>query len=153
MRRFSIVTFVLAVLMISACAKSSLHQGEYYAEHYPGIMDEYEEMKADQKKVMAWESDPSQKKLVGWIETWRIAHKGEKIRPVEEWHTYYLLFEPRGRVRTGYVSENGDFFRFDAQGRKTKIGEWEMIETGLRVFYGLPLGTHVGYEEIDPYGY
>ena len=106
-----------------------------------------EEMKVGQKKIMTWGENPRQKRLVGWFEEWQYKPKG-----VRKWRTYYRIYDARGVNYVGYATDFGQFYRLTSTGYKSPVGEFKILHTGLKVFFGISLDDNLDLVEIDPYG-
>jgi len=64
----------------------------------------------------------------------------------------WYIFDRLGTTRVGFITNEGEFYRFDAAGRLgEKVGEYKVLPTGLKIFFGIPLDEHLDVEEIDPY--
>lgn len=134
-----------AVLFVS-CNHMVAFRGEDFSYYYPPKSDTEEEAKVDQKMIKTWHQSPIHKNLIGWLEEWQYRAKGDR-----KWRTIYHIYDKRGLKLIGYITEHGEFYRYGDTWKPRKIGEWDVLKTGLKVFFDVPLNINVDLEEIDPY--
>ncbi|MHC4608057.1 MAG: hypothetical protein ACYTAF_14190 [Planctomycetota bacterium] len=150
----------IPALLLLACGSHLDFGGEPAAAHYgPGVSDTEEEYKIDQKEIWVWEADPNKRRLIGLIEHYKYRPKGMRVRPVREWHDYYLLYPKDWLKPSGHINHKGQFFRYRKKDYRNDswdtdfVGEFEIFVTGLKVFYGLKHSINMDLIPIDPYGY
>jgi hypothetical protein len=57
-----------------------------------------------------------------------------------------------GSKGLGMITDEGKFYRYDANGRpEIFVGEYKIVTTGLKVFFGIPIRENLDLEEIDPF--
>ena len=101
---------------------------------------------------MAWDTDPGKKLRVGLIEQWKIHYKGSRNSHISEWDDLWHLYDARGIKMIGFITNDGTVFKFDKEGQPIRFGEWKILHTGLKMFYGLSIRSNVDFDQIDPYG-
>ena len=148
-RRFGTLSALLgpvAVLLFVSCYHPTAFRSEDFSVFYPKTSESHEEYKVDQKYVVTWELDPKLKRRVGVLEEWRV-----KPRGTHKSRTQYRLYEARGVHMVGFATEDGIFFRLKSDGYTERLGEWQVLMTGLKMFYHVPLRHSLDLEVIDPY--
>jgi len=140
------------VLLLALPAIASCSDRDYYAEEFSLYYDrpatETTSERVERREIVGWDANPKDKKRLGFL------HKYEtKVVGSRQYRECYYIFDRLGATRVGFVTAEGDFYRFDAYGRleEKPLYEGKIVTTGLKVFYGLPLSYHLDLEEIDPY--
>ena len=135
-----------ALLACSACQGTTSYYGEEFSNYYQSPREETSRRRIDSKEIVHWATNPKTKKRIGFYETWEISLKGS--RETRECH---YIKDPSGLRDVGFVTNEGVFYRFDSKGERTRIGEYTILSTGLKIFYGIPIKENVDLEDIDPY--
>ena len=137
---------VLAPLLaVASCSNSANYYGEEFSPYYRGPREETSRERTDRKEIAYWASNPKDKRRIGFYETWEIRLRGS--RETRECH---YITDPVGR-EIGFVTNEGKFYRFDSKGKAAYINEYQIVTTGLKVFFGVPISHNIDIEEIDPY--
>ncbi len=138
--------WALVLVVVGGCAGRLHEYGEEYQEFYGSPSAETQSENVERKKIMHWRKDPKLKVRVGFLEKYRVRLKG-----MRDWRELYYILNPGGTDRLGFINEDGKFFRYDRDGRAVKVGEYAVIDTGVKVFFGFPLSDNLGFEDLDPY--
>jgi hypothetical protein len=101
---------------------------------------------AERRRIYHWKTDPKLKTRVGILEKNRLRLKGTR-----EWQDLYYIKSAGGTELLGFITEDGVFFRYDRDGKAHRVGEYKVIDTGVKVFFGFPLADNLSFEDIDPY--
>ncbi|MBI4564403.1 MAG: hypothetical protein HY716_06890 [Planctomycetes bacterium] len=139
-------------LRAAACALAlagcgPLHwEKEAWSEYYGKPAAETERTLLERRQIIHWSSDPGRKERVGFLETYSILLEGSRV-PRE----YHLILNGSGTERLGHINETGIFYRFTPNGEMVPVGEYPIIDTGLKIFFGFPLSDHLAFEPLDPY--
>jgi hypothetical protein len=142
-RRLAILGVLLA---ITACSGTTSYYGEEFSNYYQSPREETSRRRLDSKEIVHWATNPKTKKRIGFYETWEISLKGS--RETRECH---YIKDASGIKDIGFVTNEGVFYRFDSKGEKTLVGEYTIVSTGLKIFFGIPIKENVDLEDIDPY--
>jgi len=135
-----------SLLSIAACSGTTSYYGEEWSNYYRSPREETSRRRLDSKEIVHWASSPKNKKRIGFYETWEISLKGS--RETRECH---YIRDSSGLKDIGFVSDEGIFYRFDSKGERTRVGEYTIVATGLKIFFGIPIKENVDLEDIDPY--
>lgn len=124
---------------------------DYYPEEWKGYYrepaQETTHKRVERKEIYHWTNDPKKKKRVGFLYRYELQLAGSRGK-----RDYYMIYDAPGVKAVGYITQEGVFHRFDRSGRLgEKVGEYPILDIGLKIFYGYPLKDSVGLEEIDPY--
>lgn len=140
------ILIVLALPLVASCGD------QYgYKEEWSGFYDrpatETTSERVERREIVHWANNPKDKKRIGFL------HRYEtKIVGSRQTRECWYIFDPLGVSRVGFITAEGEFFRFDANGRLgERVGEYKIVATGLKIFFKIPLSQHVDLEEIDPY--
>lgn len=155
-------TAVLALLFAASCSEDQHWRSEGFSSYYRQPSRRKESGNLERKKIVAWQGANSKtRRFLGILEKNEVLLEG--TRRVRE---HYVILD-RNFEEIGLVSAEGEFYRFDGQGRRILVGEYpiesdperNMFMTGLKVFFGIPLHEedsakkhYLALEEIDPYG-
>lgn len=143
----SIRSAAASALLLACGCTSGLHwEKEAWSDYYPRPKEKTERRILERKVVHHWTADPSRKSTIAILEKFTVVFEGSRT-PRE----YYEILNGSGTRRLGHISEEGIFYRFTDDGGMDKVGEYLVIDTGLKVFFGFPLSDHLGFEEVDPY--
>lgn len=138
---------LLLALPLAACGGGLYFEGDAYSSYFLHPAEETTQERIDRKEIVHWGADPGSKKRIGFLYKYRTQVKGS--------HTHrecYYIFDRYGATRVGFVTDEGVFYRFNKLGRLgERVGEYTIVTTGLKVFYGIPLRENLDLEEIDPY--
>jgi hypothetical protein len=135
----------VAVVVLAGCGWHDFRSEEYqryYAQ--PASVSEHSSL--ERKKIVYWAKDPKQKERIGFLERYEVTLAGSR-EPKE----YWIILDSRGIEKLGYINDIGEFFRYQANGTMTKIGEWQVIDLGVKIFFGLPIEHNIMFEIFDPY--
>lgn len=135
-----------ALLATASCSGAGAFYGDEFSQYYQRPREETTREPIDSKEIVHWASNPKDKKRIGFYETWVIKLKGS--RDTRECH---YIRNASGTKDIGFVTNEGVFFRFDDKGNRERIGEYTIVTTGLKVFFGIPISQNVDLEAIDPY--
>lgn len=141
-----LAALLLAVPLLAGCTSNVHWVGEGWKEYYGKPAKETSRRLLERKVIQHWTTDPRAKENVGMIEKYEVLFEGTRV-PRE----YHLILNAPGTKRLGHVNEDGTFYRFRDDGGVEKVGEYVVFDTGLKVFFGYPLGDYLGFEEFDPY--
>jgi hypothetical protein len=144
MRR--IPAFLVPLAALAACSDRDYH-GEEFSLYYRKPAAETRSERVERKEVVHWPSSPKDKKRIGFLHRYQTQVEGSReIR--DSWY----IFDRYGERRIGFITNEGVFYRFDWNGRiGERVGEYTVVATGLKVFFGIPLKENVDLEDIDPY--
>jgi hypothetical protein len=140
----------LALLLVLPAIASCTDQ-HYYAEEFSLYYDrpakETTSERVERREIVYWAKNPKDKKRIGFLHQYETKVVGSR-QMRDSWY----IFDRLGTTRVGFITNEGEFYRFDAQGRHgEKVGEYKVLPTGLKIFFGIPLDEHLDVEEIDPY--
>jgi len=137
----------LGLLALAACSNSANFQGEGYSQYYKGTAEETSSERVERREIVHWKGNPREKKRVGFLYRYETLVKGSRT-PRDSWYIYDRL----GRKAVGFITAEGVFYRFTEEGRLgERVGEYPIISTGMKVFFGYPLTDNIDLEEVDPY--
>lgn len=137
--------FLVASLLAGAgCehAPSSRDYPEFSASPAPKAA----EVTISKKKIVTWKKDPRKRRTVGWLEEKQVQPKGTRT-----WETVYQFRDAQDQRLVGFATERGVFYRYDAGGYTARLGEWTVRETGIKIFFEIPLEDGLSLESLDPY--
>lgn len=135
---------LLAVL--AACSEANSY-GEEFSLYYRRPASETRSERVERREIVHWPANPKDKKRIGFLHKYTTLVEGSRT-PRDCWY----IFDRYGETRIGFITAEGVFHRFDNQGRLgERVGEYTVVSTGLKVFFGIPLKENVDVEEIDPY--
>jgi hypothetical protein len=135
------------VLFVATGCTGSHYYGEEFSLYYDKPAEESRSERVDRKEIIHWAAHPKDRKRIGFLHTYDT--KVEGSRTLRESHRIY---DPLGVKAVGFVTAEGVFHRFDAQGRLgERVGEYPITTTGLKAFFRIPIAEHLSLEEIDPY--
>jgi len=138
---------VLAASLLSSCADTAHYYGEEFAMYYPAPAEETATERTDSKEILHWKSDPRYKKRIGYLYQYRTRVAGSRSDRLS-----WTIFDNIAMRAVGFVTAEGVFYRFDELGRLgQRVGEYPILPTGLKVFFGIPVEENVDLEEVDPY--
>jgi hypothetical protein len=138
---------VLAAIFTASCSDSANYYGEEWSPYYEHPREETSRKRVDSKEIVYWATNPKDKKRIGFYETWEVKLKGS--RQTRECH---YIKDSGGLTIIGFVSNEGVFYRFEpGSSTPRKIDEYQILSTGLKVFFGIPIRENVDLEDIDPY--
>ncbi len=140
----------LALLLVLP-AIASCSDRHYYAEEFSLYYDrpatETTSERVERREIVHWAKNPKDKKRIGFLHQYETKVVGSR-QMRDSWY----IFDRLGNTRVGFITNEGEFYRFDAHGRLgERVGEYKVLPTGLKIFFGIPLDQHLDVEEIDPY--
>ena len=143
MKRLSVLGLLAGAL--GGCSNANWH-GEAWRQYYPRPAAETERHLQERRIIQHWTGDPRNKETVGILEKYTVLFEGSRIP-----RDYYVILNAAGTRPLGHVNEEGVFYRFTEDGGMEKVGEYVIIDTGVKIFFGYPLSDHLGFEPVDPY--
>jgi hypothetical protein len=137
---------LLPAVLLTSCGQP-YHLGEYYSENYRGPAEKTSSERVERREIVHWKDNPRDKRRIGFLYKYETQVAGSRsVR--ESWRIYDRL----GNTAVGLITGEGVFYRFDEEGRLgQRVGEYPVVATGLKIFFGIPLRENVDVEEIDPY--
>jgi hypothetical protein len=136
----------LFLIPAAACSDSNYY-GEEFSLYYQRPASETRTERVERREIVHWPSNPADKKRIGRLYRYETLVEGSRT-PRDCWY----IFDPYGKTRLGFISQEGVFYRFNSEGRLgERVGEYPIQTTGLKIFFGIPLKENVAIEEIDPY--
>ena len=147
MMKIKIAITGLAALSVAACSNRDWH-GEAFSKYYASGNRRTEQQLDERQAIVHWAASakPQDKKRIGYLEKYTITLEGSR-----EPHDLYYIRDASGMKTLGYISESGAFFKYTKTGEAVRIGEYPIHDVGIRVFYDLPKGDHLAYEDIQTY--
>jgi hypothetical protein len=138
---------LLLPLALAACKDTASYYGEEFSNYYRGPANESSSERVERREIVHWKGNPREKKRVGFLYKYETLVKGSRTYR-ESWYIYDRL----GKTAVGFITAEGKFHRFTEDGRIGPfVGEYPIITTGLKVFFGFPLTDNIDVEEVDPY--
>jgi len=137
----NLIAAVLAVVA-AGCSNYDYH-GEAWSHYYAKPNRVTEQHLEERHTIVHWTTNPREKQRIGYLEKYEITLAGSR-----EPHDIYYIRDASGMKTLGYISESGAFFRYTKDGQAERIGEYPIHDVGIRVFYDLPKGDHLAFEEI-----
>lgn len=137
----------LAIPVIGSCT-DQYYRAEEFSLYYDKPATETTTERIERREIIGWDKNPKDKKRFGFL------HKFEtKVEGSRTFRECYYIFDRLGVSRVGFITAEGEFYRFDPYGRleSKALYEGKIVTTGLKVFYGLPMTYNLDLEEIDPY--
>ncbi len=145
MKNLRIAVAGLAALCAAGCGTRDWH-GEAFSHYYAPPSKETGQQLEERQAILHWKKDPRDKKRIGYLEKYTIRLEGSR-----EPHDLYYIRDASGMKTLGYINENGVFFRYTRDGRAERVGEYPIRDVGIRVFYDLPKGDNLAFEDIATY--
>jgi len=143
MKRLSLLLILPAV----ASCTNQYYRGEEFSLYYDKPASETVSERTERREIVGWGTNPKDKRRLGFLHRYETKVEGSRV-----YRECYYIFDRLGVTRVGFISAEGDFYKFDANGRLgQKVYEGKIVVTGLKIFFGLPLTHNVDLEEIDPY--
>jgi len=138
-------------LLLALPMVASFTDQYYYAEEFSLYYDkpagETTSDRIERREIVHWAKNPKDKKRIGFLHQYET-----KIVGSRKYRDSWYIFDSLGKTRIGFITDEGVFYRFDANGRLgERVGEFKVTPTGLKVFFGIPLDQNIDLEEIDPY--
>ncbi len=138
---------LVGAAMLAACSDSANYYGEEWGNLYARPVEETQRRVLERREIIHWAQDPRKKKRIGYLEKEEIQVKGSR-----DTRRCWYIKDARGLQNIGFITEEGRFYRYDANGRLGEyVGPWNYHPQGLRVFFGISSGDNLDLEEIDPY--
>ena len=133
--------------MLASCSDHAGYHGEEFANYYRGPAEGSSSERVERREIIHWRGNPRDKKRIGFLYRYETLVKGSRTYR-DSWYIYDRL----GRKAEGFITAEGVFHRFTEDGRLgERVGEYKIVSTGLKVFFGFPLSDNVDLEEVDPY--
>ena len=145
MKEIRIVVVALAALAAPGCGTYDWH-GESFSQYYPPPSKETGQQLEERQAILHWTTNPRDKKRIGYLEKYQIQLEGSR-----DPHDIYYIRDASGIRTLGYINENGAFFRYTKDGQVERVGEYPIYTVGIRIFYGLPKGDNLAFEDISGY--
>lgn len=137
----------LALALGVSCSESANYYGEEFANYYKRPAEESTTERTDRREIVHWASNPKDKKRIGFLYRYETQPRGSR-----ETREAYQIWNMYGNKALGMVTDEGKFYRYDANGRpEIFVGEYKIHATGLKVFFGIPIRENVDLEDIDPF--
>lgn len=138
---------LLLILPLGAACGNSNYYGEEFSNYYDRPATETSSERVERREIVAWTKSPKDKRRVGFL------HKYEtKVAGSRSYRESWYIFDTLGVTRVGFITAEGVFYRFDANGRLgERVYEGKILATGLKIFFKMPLTDNLDLEEIDPY--
>ncbi len=138
---------VLAAPIMLSCIDTAHYYGEEFALYYRKPAEESVTELLEGKEILYWKSDPREKKRIGYLYKNSVQVAGTRGS-----RESYMIYDDAGMRALGFITAEGVFYRFDEAGRLgARVGEFKILPTGLKVFFGIPMEEYVDLEEVDPY--
>lgn len=140
------LALLLSLPAVVSCSDQFGYKEEF-SLYYDKPATETTTERVERREIIGWGANPKDKKRLGFLHRYETKIEGSRV-----YRECYYIFDKLGVTRVGFVTAEGEFYRFDANGRLgEKLYEGKIIATGLKIFYGLPLSYNLDLEEIDPY--
>ena len=141
---------LLPILSLFACGTGYHWRSEEFQEMYSTETRAKEKGNLDRQKIY-YSLDRGEVEFLGVLEKNQIRLEGQRNPRM-----HYIIFD-RHHEKVGFISAEGEFSRFDAEGRLQPMGEFPILMKGLKVFFGFPLASReheyqIFLQPIDPYG-
>ncbi len=143
------------LLLLPAVAAASCSTGYHwrsgeFRDYYSTPGKKTESQNLDRKKIY-YTVDRGKLQFLGILEKNEIRVKGSR-----DARSHYNILDRHFR-KVGFISEEGEFSRYDGSGRLQSVGEFPILMKGLKVFFGFPLFSRdheyqIFLQPIDPYG-
>ena len=144
--------FVLTLPLVSVlgCATGYHWRSEEYSDYYASENAKTEARNLDRQKIY-YSVDRGSMLFLGVLEKNSIRSAGSR-----DARMHYIIYDRHHR-KVGFISQEGEVSRFDANGQLQSLGEFPIIQKGLKVFFGFPLFSRereyqIFLKPIDPYG-
>jgi len=140
------LALILALPAVAACT-NQFGYPEESSYLYDKPSTETKSARVERREIVAWGANPKDKKRIGFL------YQNEtKVVGSRQWRDSYAIYDRLGVTQIGFITAEGEFYRFDKYGHLgEKVYEGKIMVTGLKIFFGLPLSHNVDLEEIDPY--
>ncbi len=136
-----------ALLLAVAGGCSYYHwRSEEYQRLYGQPATATDRTNLERKKILTWAKDPKTKERIGYLEHYEVTLAGSRT-PKE----YWIIKDRYGLEELGYINQIGELYRYAANGTMAKIGEYPVIDLGVKMFFSVPLEHNIAFEDIDPY--
>ncbi len=132
-------------LFLGACGWRDF-KSEEYQRYYPQASTTTSHKNTERRKILYWAKDPKAKERIGYLERYEVTLAGSR-----DAKDYYIIKDRHGLQELGYINDIGEFYRYEKNGTMTKIGEWQVIDLGIKIFFGKPVNHNVLFEDVDPY--
>ena len=143
--RMQLVLAVLAAVIVAGCSNRDWH-GEAFSKYYAPPSKETGQQLEERQAILHWTTNPRDRKRIGYLEKYKIQLEGSR-----EPHDIYYIRNASGLKTLGYINENGVFFKYTKDGQVARIGEYPIYDVGIRIFYELPKGDNLAFEDIAAY--
>ena len=141
------LSVLAALLACVSCSGTLGYYGEEWSPYYEQPREETSRKRIDSKEIVYWATNPKDKRRIGFYETWEVKLQGS--RKTRECH---YIKDSGGLTIIGFVTDEGVFYRFDpGSSSPRRIDEYQVLSTGLKVFFGISIRENVDLEDIDPY--
>lgn len=112
-------------------------QSEDYERFYPQPTPETPSELIEVKRIFTWETNPENKRFIGYLERYQKAFKG-----IKQPYIFYYICDV-GYNRIGFIDTYGKFYKYTKSGALEEFGEYPIQPTGLKMFFNLPLSNSV----------
>jgi hypothetical protein len=140
------LALLLALPLFASCS-DQYYYAEEFSLYYDRPATETTSDRIERREIVHWAKNPKDKKRIGFLHQYETKVVGSR-----KFRDSWYIFDVLGKTRVGFITDEGVFYRFDAAGRLgERVGEFKVMFTGLKVFFGIPLEENLDLEEIDPY--
>src|SRR5262245_37863595 len=146
MKRTALGIAIAAASLAAAGCSNLYWHGEAFSRYYPPPNKTTSQELAERQAIIHWKGSPKDKQRVGYLEKYMITLAGSR-----EPHELYYIRDGTGMNTLGYITENGIFFRYTANGQAERMGEYPIRDVGIRLFFGFPKGDNLAFEDIATY--
>jgi len=137
--------FAVLLALAAGCSHRDT-VGESWAQYYPMPTEETQSSGVERKEILSWIKDPRERRRIGYLEKHEIILQGTRTK-----REFYYILDRRGLERLGFATEQGEFFRYNTDGTKRKIGAYPIFDIGLKIFFDIPYDHVIRLESLDPY--
>lgn len=140
------IAIVLGALAALAGCGPLHHRSEEFSRYYGQPAAATRTENVERRKILHVKKSAGQRPRLGFLERNRIQLEGSR-----DWREFHYILNEGGTDRIGFINEDGGFYRYDRQGKLVWMGEYKILDTGLKLFFGLPLSETIALEAVDPY--
>jgi hypothetical protein len=140
----------LAVLAVVSCGTGAYWRSGEYREYWSTADNPKETRNVALQKIY-YSVDRGEHRFLGVLEKNEI-----RLAGAGETRLHYIIFDRHHR-KVGFISAEGELYRYDETGRLQSMGEFPILMKGLMVFFGFPLSSRdrevqIFLRPVDPYG-
>lgn len=143
MKRLAALT---GAAILASCTPSPHHLPEAFPYYYKHPAAGSTTEVVESKEIRHWGTNPREKQRAGYLE-----RNETQVAGSRDTREGYYIWNDVHTTRIGFITAEGGFYRFDANGRLGEsLGAYPIV-MGLKLFFGLPLSENLELAEIDPY--